>query len=101
MYHVAIDVMTECTCTRFKQKKLTVYTKTYRNSGRYTGNRRRRRQIKELAKVMEVYRAADLEQYKLEAQLFLLPQMLHAMGQDTSRFDITTLRYTIGLKNSR
>ena len=50
---------------------------------------------------MEVYRAADLEQYKLEAQLFLLPQMLHAMGQDTSRFDITTLRYTIGLKNSR
>lgn len=46
---------------------------------------------KELAKVMAMYRAADLQQYKLESQLFLLPQLLQAMGQYTSRYDVTGL----------
>ena len=40
---------------------------------------------------MAVYRAADLQQCKLESQLFLLPQLLQAMGQDTSRYDVTSL----------
>ena len=40
---------------------------------------------------MVVYRDTDLQQYKLEAQLFLLPEVVPAMGYDTSRFDIADL----------
>ena len=40
---------------------------------------------------MVVYRDTDLQQYKLEAQLFLLPEVVQAMGYDTSRFDIADL----------
>jgi len=37
---------------------------------------------------MSVYRDTDLQQYKLEPQLSLLPEMVQA---DTSRFDIADL----------
>ena len=40
---------------------------------------------------MVVYGDTDLQQYKLEAQLFLLPEVVQAMGYDTSRFDIADL----------
>jgi len=33
----------------------------------------------------------DLQQYKLEAQLSLLPEVVRAMGYDTSRFEIADL----------
>ena len=45
-----------------------------------------------LAKVMAVYGDTDLQQHKLEAQLFLLPEVVQAMGYDTSRFDIGNAR---------
>ena len=37
------------------------------------------------------YGAADLQQYKLESQLSLLPEMVQATGYDSSRFDIDDL----------
>ena len=40
---------------------------------------------------MAVYGDTDLQQYKLEPQLSLLPDMVQAMGYDTSRFDIADL----------
>ena len=40
---------------------------------------------------MAVYGDTDLQQYKLEAQLSLLPEIVQAMGYDTSRFDIADL----------
>ena len=45
----------------------------------------------ELAKAMASYRDTDLQQYKLEAQLSLLPEVVQAMGYDTFRFDIADL----------
>ena len=41
--------------------------------------------------MMAVYRDTDLQQYKLEAQLSLLLEVLQAMGYNTSRFDIADL----------
>ena len=41
--------------------------------------------------MMAVYGDTDLQQYKLEAQLSLLPEVVQAMGNDTSRFDIADL----------
>ena len=40
---------------------------------------------------MALYGVTDLQQYKLEAQLSLLPEVVQAMGYDTFRFDITDL----------
>ena len=45
----------------------------------------------ELAKVRALYGDTDLQQYKLEAQLSVLPEVVQAMGYDTFRFDITDL----------
>ena len=45
----------------------------------------------ELAKAMASYGDTDLQQYKLEAQLSLLPEVVQAMGYDTFRFDIADL----------
>ena len=41
--------------------------------------------------MMAVYGDTDLQQYKLEAQLSLLPEVVQEMGYDTSRFDIADL----------
>ena len=41
--------------------------------------------------MMTVYGDTDLQQYKLEAQLSLLLEVVQAMGYDTSRFDIADL----------
>ena len=40
---------------------------------------------------MTLYRDNDLQQYKLEALLSLLPEVVQAMGYDTSRFNIADL----------
>lgn len=40
---------------------------------------------------MAVYGDTDLPQYKLGAQLSLIPDVVQTMGYDTSRFDITDL----------
>ena len=40
---------------------------------------------------MAVYEDTNLQQYKLETQLSLLPDMVQSMGYDTSRFDIADL----------
>ena len=40
---------------------------------------------------MSVYGDTDLQQYKLETQLSLLPDMVQSMGYDTSRFGIADL----------
>ena len=40
---------------------------------------------------MAVYGDTNLQQYKLEAQLSLLPEVVQAMGYGTSRFDIADL----------
>ena len=45
----------------------------------------------ELARVMAVYRDTDLQQYKLESQLSLLPEMVQVMGYNTSRFNVVDL----------
>ena len=45
----------------------------------------------ELARVMAVYRDTDLQQYKLESQLSLLPEMVQVMGYNTSRFNVADL----------
>ena len=42
---------------------------------------------------MALYRHTDLQQNKLEAQLSLLPEVVQAMGYDTSQFDIADLLY--------
>ena len=42
---------------------------------------------------MAVYGHTDLQQYKLEAHLSLLPEVVQAMGYDTSRFGIADLLY--------
>ena len=41
--------------------------------------------------MMALYGDTDLQQYKLEAQLSLLPDIVQAMGYDTFRFDIADL----------
>ena len=41
--------------------------------------------------MMAVYGDTDLQQSKLEARLSLLPDVVQAMGYDTSRFDIADL----------
>ena len=41
--------------------------------------------------MMVMYGDTDLQQYKLEAQLSLLPDIVQEMGYDTSRFDIADL----------
>ena len=40
---------------------------------------------------MAMYGDTDLQQYKLEDQLSLPPEVVQAMGYDTSRFDIADL----------
>ena len=46
----------------------------------------------ELVKVMAAYGDTDLQQHKLGSQLSLLPEVVQAMGYDTSRFDIIYTR---------
>lgn len=40
---------------------------------------------------MAVYRDTDPQQYKLEPQLCLLPDMVQSMGYNTSRLDIADM----------
>ena len=88
MYYAAIDVTTECIRTRFNQKDFKVYQSIQELLLKAVAGEDH---DEELAKVMAVYGDTDLQQYKLEAQLSLLPEVVQAMGYDTSRFDIADL----------
>ena len=51
---------------------------------------------------MAVYGVTDLQQNKLEAKLSLLPEVVQAMGYETSRFDIADqLDFFQSLGNAR
>ena len=60
---------TECIRTRFNQKDFKFYQSIQELD-----------HDEELAKVMAMYGDTDLQQYKLEAQLSLLPEEVQAMG---------------------
>ena len=83
----AIDVTTECIRTRFNQD-FKVYQSLQELPLKAVAGEDH---DEELAKVMAAYVDTDLQQYKLEAQLSLLPEVVQAMGYDTSRFDIADL----------
>ena len=88
MYYAAIDVTTECIRTRFNQKDFKVYQSLQELLLKAVAGEDH---DEELAKVMAAYGDTDRQQYKLEAQLSLLPEVVQAMGYDTSRFDIADL----------
>ena len=88
MYYAAIDVTTECIRTRFNQKDFKVYQSIQELLLKAVAGEDH---DEELANVFAVYGDTDLQQYKLEVQLSLLPEVVHAMGYDTSRFDIADL----------
>ena len=88
MYYAAIDLTTECIRTRFNQKDFKAYQSIQELLLKAVAGEDH---DEELAKVMAVYGDTDLQQYKLEAHLSLLPEVVQAMGYDTSRFDIADL----------
>ena len=99
MYYAAIDVTTECIRTRFNQKDFKVYQSIQELLLKAVAGEDH---DEELAKVMAVYGDTDLQQYKLEAQLSLLPEVVQAMGYDASRFDIADLLdFFQSLRNAR
>ena len=81
-------LMTECIRTRFNQKDFKVYQNIQELLLKVVAGEDHN---EELAKVMAVYRDNELQQCKLEGQLSLLPEVVQAMGYDTSRFDNTDL----------
>ena len=98
MYYAAIDATTECIRTRFNQKDFKVYQSIQELLKAVAGGDH----DEELAKMMAVYGDTDLQQYKLEAQLSLLPEVVQAMGYNTSRFDIADLLdFFQSLRNAR
>ncbi len=70
----------ECIRTRFSQKDCKVYQSILELLLKVVAGKDR---DKELAKVMAVYGDTDLQQYKLESQLSLLPDMVQSMGYGT------------------
>ena len=78
MYYAAIDVTTECIRTRFNQKDFKVYQSIQELLLKAVAGEDH---DEELAKVTAVY--GDTES--------LLPEVVQAMGNDTSRFDIADL----------
>ena len=81
MYYSAIDVMIECIRTRFNRKDFKVYQSIQEFILKTVAGEDHE---EEQAKVMAVYGDADLQQYKLETQLSLLPDMVQSVGYDTS-----------------
>ena len=90
MYYAAIDVTTERIRTRFKQEDFKVYQSIQELLLKAVAGEDH---DEEQAKVMAVYGDTDLQQYELEAQLSLLPEVVQAktIGYDNSRFDIADL----------
>ena len=88
IHYGAHDVTTECIRTRFNQNDFKVYQSIQELLLKAVAGEDH---DEELAKVMAVYGDADLQQYKLEAQLSLLPEVVQSMGYDTSRIDIADL----------
>ena len=87
-YYSAIDVTIECIRTKFNQKDFKVYQSIQELLLKAVAGKDHE---KELVKVMAVYGDNDLQQYKLETQLSLLPDMVRSMGYNTSWFDIADL----------
>ena len=87
MYFSAIDVTIECIRTRFNQKDFKVYQSIQELLKAIAGKDHE----EELTKLMAVYGDTDLQRYKLEPQLSLLPEMVQSMGYDSSLFDIADL----------
>ena len=75
MYYVAIDVTTECIRTRFNQKDFKVYQSIQELLLKAVAGEDH---DEEQAKVMAMYGDTDLQQYELEAQLSLLPEVMQA-----------------------
>ena len=99
MYYAAIDVTTECIRTRFNQKDFKVYQSIQELLLKAVAGEDH---DEKLAKVMAVYGNTDLQQYKVEAQLSLLPEVVQAMDYDTSRLDIADLLdFSQSLGNAR
>ena len=71
------DVTTECIRTRFNEKDFNFYQSIQELLLKAVPGEDH---DEELAKVMAMYGDADLQQYKLEAHLSLLPKVLQAMG---------------------
>ena len=88
MYYEAIYVTTECVRTRFNKKDFKVYQSIQDLLLKAVAGEEH---DEELAKVMALFGDAELQQYKLEAHLSLLPEVLQAMGYDTSRYDFADL----------
>ena len=98
MYYTAIDVTTECIRTRFNQD-FKVYQSIQELLLKAVAGEDH---DEELAKVMALCGDTDLQQYKLEAQLSLLPEVVQALGYDTSRFNIADLLdFFQSLRNAR
>ena len=68
---------TECIRTRFNQKDFKFYQSIQELLLKVVAGEDH---DEELAKVMAMYGDADLQQYKLEAKLSLLPEVVQAMG---------------------
>ena len=79
---------TECIRTRFNQKDFKVYQSIQELLLKVVAGEDH---DEELAKLMTAYWDTDMQQHKLEAQLSLLPEVVQAMGYDTSRFNIANL----------
>ena len=79
---------TECVRTRFNKKDFKVYQSIQDLLLKAVAGEEH---DEELAKVMALFGDAELQQYKLEAHLSLLPEVLQAMGYDTSRYDFADL----------
>ena len=77
MYYSAIDVTIECIRTRFNQKDFKVYQSIQERLLKAIAGEDHE---EELTKVMAVYRNTDLQWYKLEPQLSLLPDMVQSIG---------------------
>ena len=81
MYYVATDMTTESVFAQDLPEGLQGLPKRTRSSSEGGIPVAGEDHDKELAKVMAVCRAADLQQFKLEPQLFLLSEMLQELGR--------------------
>ena len=81
MYYAAIDLMTESVFVLDLPEGLQGLPKHTGTSIKVGISVAGEDHDKKLGKVLAVYRAADLQQYKLEPKLFLIPEMLQEMSR--------------------
>ena len=88
MYYAAIDLMTESVFVLDLPEGLQGLPKHTGTSIKVGISVAGEDHDKKLGEVLAVYRAADLQQYKLEPKLFLIPEMLQEMRSAPPRIDI-------------